>query len=135
VGEGAAGRWRRHAPQVRSEKVTVRLTPAERARFEVAAGEAGLRLGGFFVEAARSVADEPGLVGPAAAAGSERELHAALLASSAQLRRYGNNVNQAVVLWHRQGEAPVWLVDAVRLAHGAAGRIDELVDGLRAQRR
>jgi hypothetical protein len=123
------GGWRRHKPDVRSEKITVRLTAAERDRLRQAAQEAGLRLGGWLAELGLAA----GAAAPSAPAASQAEL-AALQAASLQLRRYATNVNQAVAQLHATGTPPVWLADAVRLANGAASRVDDLCTELRRTR-
>jgi hypothetical protein len=52
------------------------------------------------------------------------------MASRAQLRRYGNNVNQAVRAMNAGADPPPWLQRAVELADTAVVRIDVLVGEL-----
>ena len=46
------------------------------------------------------------------------------MASRAQLRRYGNNVNQAVRALNAGAEPPEWLASAIDLANRVVGTID-----------
>jgi hypothetical protein len=140
MGERVAGRWRRHAAQVRSDKATARMTPDERVKLEAAAARVGLRLGGYLVEAGLRLADEtnpapPSLVA-SAAVGRDRAMLGAWEEANRLLRQYGNNVNQAVALWHRThgGAMPAGLIDAVQLTNGVARRVDGLVDEHRRRR-
>jgi len=66
---------------------------------------------------------------PSASVGVDRALLAAWLEANVLLRQYGNNVNQAVALWHRSrgGPVPVGLAEAVRLTNAVARRVDGLV--------
>jgi len=57
-------------------------------------------------------------------AGDQREVLAELVAARLALRRFGVNLNQAVVLLHTGGDAPVWLQQAVQAAQRAVGRVD-----------
>ena len=139
MGKRAAGRWRRHAAQVRSDKATARMTPDERERLEAAAARVGLRLGGYLVEAGLRLADQTDPAPPSLAAaveGGDRAMLGAWVEASRLLRQYGNNVNQAVALWHRTrgGAMPAGLAEAVALTNGVARKVDGLVDEHRRRR-
>ena len=54
-----------------------------------------------------------------------RDALAELIVARLQVRRFGVNVNQAVVALHATGQAPPWLVNATALASRAVTRIDE----------
>jgi hypothetical protein len=47
-----------------------------------------------------------------------------------QLRRYGNNINQAARILNAAGQPPEWLAHAVALTDRVVGDIDRAVQGL-----
>jgi hypothetical protein len=51
----------------------------------------------------------------------------------AQLRRYGNNTNQAARILNAGGDAPEWLGHAIHLANRVVTQIDRAVSDLTAQ--
>ena len=53
----------------------------------------------------------------------------------AQLRRYGNNINQAARVLNAGGQPPEWLAHAVALTNRVVGDIDEAVQDLLDQPR
>ena len=53
----------------------------------------------------------------------------------AQLRRYGNNINQAARVLNAGGQPPEWLTHAVALTNGVVEHIDEAVQGLLDEQR
>ena len=138
MGERAAGRWRRHAAQVRTDKASARMTPGERETLEAAAARVGLRLGGYLVEAGLRLADQadPAPVPVPAVVGVDRALLEAWVDASVLLRQYGTNVNQSVKLWHRSrgGPMPAGLAEAVELTNVVARRVDVLVAEYRRRR-
>jgi len=145
----AAGRKRRYASPRRQQSVLVKYTEQERSAVGRAAEVAGLRVSSYVAVAALhaaqamlgegllppvgvptagldgSVVGGPGRrVGLAWSAGELREVLAELVSARLALRRYGVNLNQAVVLLHTGGGVPVWLQQAVQAADRAVGRVD-----------
>jgi hypothetical protein len=52
------------------------------------------------------------------------------MSARAQLRRYGNNLNQVARMLNAGGEAPEWLTHAVHLTNTVVARIDTAVEDL-----
>lgn len=61
-----------------------------------------------------------------------RDALAELIAARLQVRRFGTNVNQAVVALHATGHAPPWLANATALASRAVARVDEAAGAITA---
>jgi uncharacterized protein (DUF1778 family) len=121
-----SGRDRRHTVPGRDRPIFVRCSPEEYTAIAAAAAEVGLTPSGYVAEAAVAAASARSV----AAGQIHRDAVQALMASRAQLRRYGNNVNQAVRAMNAGADAPPWLQRAVELADTAVVRIDVLVGEL-----
>ena len=63
-------------------------------------------------------------------AGQDRHLLEELIQARLALRRYGVNVNQAVVALNSGGPAPVWLEQAIAGSNRAVARVDEATAAL-----
>ncbi len=61
---------------------------------------------------------------------ADREVLLELMACRTQLRRYGNNVNQAARVLNAGGEAPERLRNAIELSDRVVDRIDSAVSDL-----
>jgi hypothetical protein len=95
-----------------------------------AALRAGMTPTGYAAQAALSVArDAP------VSTDRDRDVLAELMACRAQLRRYGNNLNQAARVLNASGEAPEWITNAVKITNDVVDRIDAAVTDLSTQRR
>jgi hypothetical protein len=125
------GRARAHLAPGRRRRLFLRLAEEEYADIAAAARRAGLTPTGYAAEAAL-----------AAARGSRpprpepwREALAELLGARAQVRRFGNNVNQAVRVLNATGDPPQALARAVDVTARAVAELDraaaELVRRLR----
>jgi hypothetical protein len=55
---------------------------------------------------------------------ASQEVLLELMACRAQLRRYGNNLNQAARILNAGGDPPAWLQQAIQLANTVVHRID-----------
>jgi hypothetical protein len=66
-------------------------------------------------------------------ADERRQVVLELMQARAQLRRYGNNINQAARVLNAGGQPPEWLAHAVALTNRVVGDIDEAVQDLLAQ--
>jgi uncharacterized protein (DUF1778 family) len=104
--------------------IFIRCSDDEYAAFAAAAASSGLTPSGYAAEAAIAAAHsrldalpDPTLV---------REL----LATRAQLRRYGNNLNQAARALNAGGQTPEWLEHAIALTNRAVATIDRTVQDL-----
>ena len=113
-------RHRRHRFPARDKVVKVRYDDGELAVLAAAADRAGLTVAGFLAGAGLSVAGQ----GPPPSQAVDRELLAELLRLRSAIRRYAVNVNQAVVVLHSTGGAPVWLSQAVAGADRAVASAD-----------
>jgi hypothetical protein len=123
------GRDRRHSRPRRPRPIFIRCSEDEYAALAAAAAASGLTPSGYAAEAALATArgrvdslPDPGLV---------REL----LTTRAQLRRYGNNLNQAARILNAGGDPPEWLTSAVALTDRVAHDIDRAVQDLLEQQR
>jgi hypothetical protein len=58
----------------------------------------------------------------------DRRVVLELLASRAQLRRYGNNLNQAARILNAGGDPPEWLQNAIALTDRVVHSIDRAVE-------
>jgi uncharacterized protein (DUF1778 family) len=116
------GRDRSHAVPRRPRPIFVRFSEEEYAAIAAAAAGVGLTPSGYVAETAVAAA-----LGRSSAAGlADRDAIRALMAARAQLRRYGNNVNQAVRAMNAGAALPPWLRQAVALADRVVVRIDVL---------
>ena len=111
----SAIRHRRHRFPARTRVVKARYDEQEYAALAAAAALAGLTPAGFLAGVGLAAAGQGAVPAPSV----DRELLAELLRLRTAIRRYAVNVNQAVVLLHSTGEAPVWLSRAVAGAHRA----------------
>jgi hypothetical protein len=125
------GRDRRHATPARPHAVLVRCTAEEYRALVDAAKASGLTPTGYAAEAA--IAAARGGLPPAAS--PEREALFELMTARPQVRRFGNNVNQAVRELHLSGELPAWLQAAVALTARAVERLDAAAAVLAGPRR
>ena len=123
------GRDRRHSRPRRQRPIFIRCSEDEYADVAAAARASGLTPTGYAAEAALAAARDrqnslpyPVLV---------REL----LATRAQLRRYGNNLNQAARIINAGGDPPEWLKNAIalsdRVVHGIDRAVQDLLDPAR----
>jgi hypothetical protein len=115
------GRDRRHQFPGRSRSILLRCSDDEYQALKAAAARSGLTPSGFAAEAA--IAAATGSEPPRA--DSWREALTEVMAARAQVRRYGNNINQAVRVLHVSGEAPEWLRSAVRTTDAAVDQLDD----------
>ena len=118
------GRDRRHSRPGRPRPIFIRCSENEYATLAAAAASSGLTPSGYAAEAALAAArdrqdslPDPVLV---------REL----LATRAQLRRYGNNLNQAARILPAGGDPPEWLRTAIALTDRVVHKIDRTVQDL-----
>ena len=58
-----------------------------------------------------------------------------LIATRAQLRRYGNNLNQAARILNAGGDPPEWLQSAIALTDRVVQNIDQAIQDLLEQPR
>ena len=124
-------RYRRRLPGARPVRVNVCLSDNEYRTVADAAHAAGLTPTGFVAEAV--IAAVRGH--PNSAADERRGVVLELMQARAQLRRYGNNVNQAARVLNAGGQAPEWLAHAVALTNRVVRDIDKAVQELLAQPR
>lgn len=119
-------RYRRGIPGSRRVRVNVCLSDAEYRSVAAAAKTAGLTPTGYVAVAVLAAArgDQP----PASDGRLEATME--LMKARAQLRRYGNNVNQAARAINAGGEPPPWLSRAVELTDAVVERIDSTVANL-----
>ena len=113
-------RHRRHSFPGRDRSVLLRLTAEEHRDLSTAAARSGLTTSGYTAEAALAAAR--GTRPPAAE--PWREALTEVMAARAQVRRFGNNVNQAVRGLNAVGEVPEWLDRAVALTARAVEQLD-----------
>jgi uncharacterized protein (DUF1778 family) len=118
------GRDRRHSRPRRPRPIFIRCSDDEYAALAAAATSSGLTPSGYAAEAAVAAAHgrldslpDPALV---------REL----IATRAQLRRYGSNLNQAARALNAGGDPPEWLNNAIALTDQVVHNIDEAVQNL-----
>lgn len=115
------GRDRGHLVPGRRRQLSVRCSDEEYADIAAAARLAGLTPTGYAAEAAIAVArgTQPPRPEP------WREALAELLAARAQMRRFGDNVNQAVRALNTTGAPPEVLVRAVEVTARAVEELDQ----------
>jgi hypothetical protein len=104
----------------------MRLSEQEFAAVDHAARSLGRTPAGFAAESALAAARGEPLPRP----DTTREALLELMAARAQLRRYGNNVNQAVRALNAGAEPPEWLEYAVGLTDRVVSTIDGAVKDL-----
>jgi hypothetical protein len=104
----------------------LRYDDAEYDLVAAAASRAGMTPTGYAAHVALSVAQD----GDGDTSDAHRELLLELMACRSQLRRYGNNLNQAVRILNAGGEPPEWISRAIGGADHAVRRIDETVGSL-----
>jgi hypothetical protein len=109
----------------------MRLADAEHAALSQAAERSGLTLSGYAATAALAAAAGQ----PAPDDRQAQRLMSELMATRAQLRRYGSNLNQVARALNAGGEAPEWVSVAVRLTDRVVDRIDAAVTDLTSARR
>jgi hypothetical protein len=126
---GLPGRVRRSRPRVgQTVRVSLQLTPAERAQLEQAAASAGMSTSRFCAEA--SLAAAAG-TGHGLDEAQQREglarLQRQLFAARIEVNRFATHVNQAVATLYSTGDVPTELVAAVALTAASVARLDELI--------
>ena len=121
-----AGANRKHQRPGRSVRLTLRYSAAEFADIRSAATAAGVTATSYAADAA--IAAARGHAGGGGA--TDRQLVLELLATRAQLRRYGNNLNQAARILNAGGDPLEWLSNAVTLTDRVVQRVDRAVQGL-----
>lgn len=109
----------------------MRLGDAEHALLRRAAEWSGLTISGYAASA--SLAAAAGR--PAPDDRQTERVMAELMATRAQLRRYGNNVNQIARTLNAGAEPPEWVLSAMELTDRAVARIDAAVTELSKSRR
>ena len=126
---------RKHLRPGRDRLVRLRYSAEEYAAVCDAARRAGYTVSGYVAEAALATAGQRETV--SAAAGVDRELLVALIASRDQVARIGTNLNQAVARFHATGEPPPWLDRVTALTGRVILRLEdtaaEVSAGLAAQ--
>jgi hypothetical protein len=122
----AVGRKRRYRHGPRARGVYVRYDEEEFAVLAAAAARAGLATTAYVGEA--SLAAARGSDPPATSV--LYQLGEEMMAARRQVRRYGNNVNQAIAALHSTGQAPDWLAVAARRCDEAVARLDAAVAAL-----
>jgi hypothetical protein len=100
-------------------------SPAEAAELTAAAGRARIAVAAFVARAALRACRDT-VPGAGSADWQQREALAEFVRASGQLRRAGNNLNQAVVRLHSTGQAGGDLAGYAALCARIAGRLDEL---------
>ena len=120
-----ASRDRRHGTPRRVHQIYVRCSHAEYDAIRAAAISAGLTPGRYAAEAALAAARASSL--PTT---DRRDVVIELMAARAQLRRYGNNLNQAARILNAGGDPPEWLKNAIALTDRAVQRVDRAVQGM-----
>jgi len=119
------GRGCDHRHPGRPRLVRVRLGEDEYADVAAAASASGLVPTGFAAEAALAAARRVGQM-----PGADAEAAQELMGTRAQLRRYGNNINQAARVLNAGGDPPEWLRSAIASADRVVHSIDRVVQDL-----
>ena len=120
-----ASRDRPHGTPRRIHQIYVRCSQAEYDAIRAAAIATGLTPGGYAAEAALAAAKAQ-----TPPTGVERQVLLELMTTRAQLRRYGNNLNQAARSLNAGNNAPAWLGDSIALANRVVDHIDVAASGL-----
>ena len=107
-------------------RLTLRYSEAEYADILDAAEAAGVTATSYAADAA--IAAAQGRAGDVN--GTDRQLVLELLATRAQLRRYGNNLNQAARILNGGGDPPEWLGSAIALTDRVVERVDRAVQDM-----
>lgn len=121
----AQGRDRDHRHPRRPRLVRVRLGEDEYDDVAAAARASALTPTGFAAEAALAAARQARQI-----PGADAEAVQELMATRAQLRRFGNNINQAARILNAGGDPPEWLRDAIARTDRVVHRIDKAVQDL-----
>lgn len=106
-------------------RLTLPYSAAEYADIRDAAQAAGVTATSYAADAA--IATARGRAGDVN--GMDRQVMLELLATRAQLRRYGNNLNQAARILNAGGDPPEWLRNAIALTDRVVQRVDRAVQG------
>jgi hypothetical protein len=107
-------------------RLTLRYSSVEFADILEAAAAAGVTATSYAADAAIAAArGRAGGIG-----GMDRQVLLELLATRAQLRRYGNNLNQAARILNAGGDQPAWLSKAIASTDRVVQRIDRAVQEL-----
>ena len=122
----AKGRDRDHRHPRRPRLVRIRLGEDEYDVVAAAARASGLTPTGYAAEAALAAARRAGPQARRADVEAVREL----MTTRAQLRRYGNNLNQAARILNAGGDPPDWLRNTIALTDRVVHRIDGVVQDL-----
>jgi hypothetical protein len=104
----------------------LRYDDAEYDAVTSAAYRAGMTPTGYAAHVALNAARDAATCTPDA----DRDALLELMACRTQLRRYGNNLNQAARVLNAGGDAPEWLQSAVALTDRVVHRIDQAVQDL-----
>ena len=115
----------------RTHVVKVRLSDAEQAAVEAAAGRAGLAAGAFLAEAGVRAAEHRG----AGVSEAQREALGELIRAAGLVRRAGVNLNQAVARLNATGEAGLDLAPAAAYCMRVVQRVDEAALAIRRRLR
>jgi uncharacterized protein (DUF1778 family) len=110
----------------RERRINVRLDAVEYTDVLAAAQRSGLTPSGFTAEVTLAAARRAVQPSPRIDVETVREL----MATRAQLRRYGNNLNQAARILNAGGDPPEWLRSAIALTDRVVHRIDGAVQDL-----
>jgi hypothetical protein len=121
--EPARRRWMAGRRRVRLYQC---YSPGETAELAAAARGAGMAVAAFIARSALRAARAAAVPGAGSAGWEQREALAEFVRTSAQLRRAGNNLNQAVARLHSTGQADQDLAGYAAVVARIAGRLDEL---------
>jgi len=130
-GTGRQGHRRRRHKGGRSRGVRVSLTEAEYAAVRAAAAQQQMAVAAYAGQVLVAVAErtDPPEWTPL------RELLGQLLRASAQVRRIGNNLNQAVTALHALGYPTEALQGYARVASATVENLDDLAEEIRERLR
>jgi uncharacterized protein (DUF1778 family) len=119
---------RRREPLGVTQMVQPRFTPAEREEVDAAAASAGMSRSRFLAEAALAAARGTPMV---LAVAQDREalvrLQRQLFAARTEVGRFGTNVNQAVRVLNRNGEAPEYMYRWINRTGFSIVALDEVI--------
>jgi uncharacterized protein (DUF1778 family) len=126
---GLPGRVRRSRPRIgQTERVSLQLTPAERAQLEEAAALAGMSTSRFCAEASLAAATG---IGHGLHEAQQREgmarLQRQLFGARTEVNLFATDVKRAVTRLNSSGDVPPELVAAVALTAASVARLDELI--------
>ncbi len=116
----APGRDRDHQQPARPRQIKLRVSHHEHAAIAAAARDAGLTPSGYAAEAAIAAATtaQPPSTAP------WRTALAELIEARTQVRRIGNNINQAARALNADSDPPIWLEHALTISEQAIHRLD-----------